>query len=136
MEISALFKVIASALEAQRKRMNVIVSNMANAHTTRTAGGGPYRRKDVVFVPEEVVEGDETLSGVRMLQVVEDPSPFKVIYNPGHPDADSNGYVRLPNVDVLEEMVNMMMSLRSYEASISALNTYKGMLMKTLEIGR
>jgi flagellar basal-body rod protein FlgC len=139
MDTFDVFKVSASALEAQRKRMNVIASNMANAGSTRTEEGGPYRRKDVVFssyMVEPRNMPDSQLEGVKVVDVVADNSPFKTVHDPSNPDADKNGDVQMPNVNVIEEMVNMMMSLRSYEASVSAFNISKTMFMKTLELGK
>lgn len=137
MDTFGVFKVSASALQAQRERMNVIASNMANVQTTKTEAGGPYRRKDVVFhaTPIEQNTGDE-LEGVEVVGVVEDQSPLKTVYDPGHPDADDNGYLELPNVNVIEEMVNMMMAVRAYEANVTTFNISKGMVRKTLELGR
>lgn len=131
-----VFQVSASALEAQRRRMNVITSNMANVNTTRTDQGGPYRRKDVVFTPKIVEANPVELQGVRIAEIVEDKTPFKKIYDPGHPDADKDGYVEMPNVNIIEEMVNMMAAMRAYEASVSAFNTAKSIFLKSLEIGR
>lgn len=137
MDAFSVFKVSASALEAQRHRLNVIASNMANVHTTRTENGGPYRRKDVVFSTVPVEAGAEAvLEGVRVVEVVDDPEPLKKIYDPGHPDADREGFVLLPNVNVMEEMVNMMMALRAYEANVTTFNLTKTMFLRTLEIGR
>jgi flagellar basal-body rod protein FlgC len=132
-----IFKVSASALEAQRVRMNTIASNMANAHTTRTAAGGPYVRKDVVF-SEMPVNSDfaEKLEGVKVSAVVQDNKPPLTIYDPGHPDADEKGYVSMPDINVMEEMVNMMMAVRAYEANVRAFNMSKGMYQKALELGR
>lgn len=139
MDTFDVFNVSASALEAQRKRMNVIASNMANAHSTRTEEGGPYRRKDVVFssylLEPRNLSGVE-LEGVKVVDVAADNSPFKTVYDPSHPDADKNGNVAMPNVNIIEEMVNMMMALRAYEASVSAFNISKTMFMKTLELGK
>ena len=131
-----VFKVSASALEAQRQRMNVIASNMANVHSTRTDEGGPYRRKDVLFSAETVQSDSDTLTGVRIVDVVADSSPFRTVYDPGHPDADKDGYVSMPNINIIEEMVNIMMASRAYEASVSAFNMSKAMFLKTLELGR
>jgi flagellar basal-body rod protein FlgC len=131
-----VFKVSASALEAQRQRMNVIASNMANVHSTRTDEGGPYRRKDVLFSATAVVSDSDTLAGVRIVDVVADSTPFRTVYDPGHPDADKDGYVSMPNINIIEEMVNMMMASRAYEASVSAFNMSKAMFLKTLELGR
>jgi flagellar basal-body rod protein FlgC len=136
MKTFGILQVVASSLEAQRQRMNTIVSNMANINTTRTEGGGPYRRKDVLFEVIEIEAGNEILEGVQVREVVEDNSPFKIVYDPGHPDADERGFVQLPNVNALEEMVNMMLAFRAYEASITAFNITKTMFMKLLELGK
>lgn len=133
MDSFGVFRVSASALEAQRQRMNVIASNMANAHSTRTEEGGPYRRRDVVFSAEPEQAGS-ALEGVKISNVVTDPSPPRMIYDPGHPDADKNGFVAMPNVSVIEEMVNMMMASRAYEASVAAFNMSKSNLMNTLSL--
>jgi len=134
----------ASALTATRLRMDVIAENMANSNTTRTANGEPYRRKYVVF-QEKVNEGEfssffnraqRAAGGVRVLRIGTDMSEFKYDYNPSHPDADENGYVRYPNVEIVQEMVDMMSAYRAYEANITALNTFKDMAVKTLELGK
>ncbi|MDR2664741.1 MAG: flagellar basal body rod protein FlgC [Oscillospiraceae bacterium] len=136
--------VSASALTASRLRMDVIAENMANSSTTRTAEGGPYRRKFVVY---QEIKPDNSFAtffnrastsygGVRVTMIGEDQSEFKLDYNPNHPDADEFGYVRMPNVEVVQEMVDMMSAYRAYEANITALNTFKDMASKTLEIGR
>lgn len=132
----SIFSVSASALEAQRHRMNVIASNMANVHSTRTEEGGPYRRKDVLFTSMTVESNPYNLEGVKVIDVVSDNSPFTTIYDPEHPDANKEGFVSMPNINAIEEMVNMMMAFRAYEASVSAFNTSKLMVMKTLELGR
>ncbi|NBJ68408.1 MULTISPECIES: flagellar basal body rod protein FlgC [Clostridia] len=139
----------ASALTAQRLRMDVISSNIANAQTTRArvneAGEiEPYRRKMVTMQPEgssfqsflHKAANAPTSAGVRVRSITEDQSPFKPVYNPTHPDANENGYVQLPNVDPLKEMVDLMSATRSYEANITSLNASKSMLMKALEIGK
>ena len=132
-----IFKVSATALEAQRVRMNTIASNMANAQTTKTENGGPYVRKDVVFSTLSVSRDPaEKLEGVRVRDIVEDRKPPITVYDPGHPDADENGFVSMPNINVIEEMVNMMMALRAYEANVKAFNISKGMFQKALELGR
>lgn len=132
-----LFNVSASALEAQRMRMNTVASNMANAQSTKTEGGGPYVKKDVAFSSVHMNPGEsDGLVGVKVDGVVEDKKPPLVVYDPGHPDADENGNVSMPNINVLEEMVNMMMALRAYEANVKAFNMSKGMYQKALEIGR
>lgn len=137
----------ASALTAQRLRMDTISENIANAGTTRTENGTPYRRKTVIF---EAANGNEPFSsylskasrerfsggGVRVSAIVQDTTPFKSVYDPGHPDADENGMVQMPNVDVVTEMVNMISATRAYEANVTAINTTKSMASKALEIGK
>ena len=134
----------ASALTATRMRMDVIAENMSNINTTRTETGDPYRRKYVVF-QERTNDRDfaaffnkaRTVSGgVRVVEIGEDMTEFKYDYNPSHPDADENGFVRMPNVEVVQEMIDMMSAYRAYEANITALNTFKDMANKALEIGR
>jgi len=135
MDSFGVFTVSASALAAQRQRMNVIASNMANAHSTSSAEGGPYRRQDVVFTTDPMASGQDGLTGVKVSSIVKDDSPFKMQYDPSHPDADKDGFVAMPNVNIIEEMVNMMMASRAYEASVSAFNMSKAMFTKTLELG-
>ena len=128
--------VSSSALDAQRRRMNVIASNLANAQSTRTEEGGPYKRQDVVFTTMLVGEDSAGMKGVKVADIVTDGKPPRPVYDPGHPDADAEGVVLMPNVNPMEEMVNMMMAVRAYEASISAYNTAKTMMLKSLELGR
>jgi len=120
----------ASALTAERLRLDVIAENLANAGTTRTAEGGPYRRKVVLFAPRGGV------GGVRVVGIARDPSPFRLRYDPGHPDADAAGYVRLPNVDVVKEMVDLITATRAYEANVTAIGAAKAMFQRALDIGR
>lgn len=141
----------ASALTAQRFRMDVISSNIANAETTRATMNEegeyePYRRKMVALEPNQnqfksflhkathIHSNGPT--GVKVSKIVDDQEPFRLQYNPNHPDADESGYVHLPNVDPLKEMVDLMGATRSYEANITSLNATKSMLMKALEIGK
>ena len=131
-----VLKISGQALEAQRRRMNVIASNLANANSTRTDEGSPYRRQDVVFASTTVASNPAELKGVRVADVVSDGTPPRMVHDPGHPDADKDGFVAMPNINSLEEMVNMMMALRSYEASVATFNTAKAMMLKTLELGR
>ncbi|WLR43545.1 flagellar basal body rod protein FlgC [Bacillus carboniphilus] len=140
----------ASALTAQRLRMDVISSNVANIESTRgTYVDGewqPYRRKMVVTEPtnssfssylgKAMGEDSRVGNGVEITSIVEDETPFKKVYNPSHPDADEQGYVNMPNVDLLEETVDLMSSTRSYEANVTVFNASKSMLMKALEIGK
>ncbi len=124
-------KVSATGLEAQKIRMNVIASNIANANSTRTPEGGPYRRKDVLF---ESYLYDQSSVGVNISKIVEDPSPFKKVYQPGHPDADKDGYVSYPNVDAVAEMVNLISATHAYEANLTLIASFKDMFNKTLAI--
>jgi len=126
------FEVSASGMEAQRIRLDVIASNLANIETTRGPNGEPYRRKDVIFAAVPSYQ----IVPVRVLRIIEDNRPFKVVYNPGHPDADREGYVKLPNINPLEEMANMLAAIRAYEANVTAFNSAKQMMLKALEIGR
>jgi len=136
----------ASGLTAEKLRMDVISRNIANVNTTRTEDGTPYRRQVVVFQ-----EGDNKMSfndclndasknligsGVKVVGIKEDTTPFKSVYDPGHPDADEEGYVKMPNVDVMTEMVNMISASRAYEANITAISSAKSMALKALEIAK
>ncbi|MDW7674461.1 MAG: flagellar basal body rod protein FlgC [Bacillota bacterium] len=140
--------VSASGLIASRVRMDVISSNLANVNTTRTENGEPYRRKQVVFEEykpnfQQILQRQmkaNNSNGVHISRIVQDPSPFKLIYDPTHPDAlqegELAGYVQMPNVDVVSEMVDMISATRAYEANVTAVNSAKSMAMKALEIGR
>ncbi|HMK64908.1 MAG TPA: flagellar basal body rod protein FlgC [Thermodesulfobacteriota bacterium] len=137
MDSFAIFKVSASALEAQKGRMNTIASNMANINSTQTESGGPYRRKDVVFSTTSIDSKDPVpLQGVKVESVTESQEPLKKVYDPGHPDANKEGFVSLPNINIMEEMVNMMMASRAYEANVTTFNMSKNMFLKALELGR
>ncbi len=144
MNISQAFAIPASGLDAQRERLNIISSNLANVDSTQTPEGGPYRRRDVVFStsPPEgsfasaLARESSTLKQVKVSQIVYDQRPFKEVFKPSHPDANAEGYVLYPNVNAMEEMVNMISALRSYEANVTMLNSVKSMALKALEIGR
>lgn len=136
-----------SGLTAERLRMDVISNNIANANTTRTAEGGAYRRKVVIFEPrsEETskfaqVLADETQqkpgNGVRATGIVADNAPLRMVYNPGHPDANNEGYVEMPNLNIVTEMVDMITASRAYEANVTAVNSAKSMAMRALDIGK
>jgi len=114
--------------------MDLIADNLANANTTRTPDGQPYRRKVAVFEP--IMPTAHLPGGVRVVQIVQDLTPPRLVYEPGHPDADPNGYVAYPNVDIVHEMVDMITATRAYEANIQAFNAAKMMFMRTLDIGR
>ncbi|WP_179295400.1 flagellar basal body rod protein FlgC [Bacillus sp. FJAT-45350] len=144
------FNATASGLTSQRLRMDVISSNMANADSTRArmvdGEWQPYRRKMVVLQPNQqnfstflnkaMNQSNSPGEGVKVSRIIEDQNPFKMIFQPEHPDANEEGYVQLPNVDPLREMVDLMSATRSYEANVTTLNATKNMLMKALEIGR
>jgi len=134
-----------AALSAQRLRMNLISGNLANVGTTRTQQGGPYRRKEAVFAAQPVEQSfkriladrrNDYLSTVQVAAVIEDPNPPVMKYDPQHPDADEKGYVAMPNINLMEEMVNMISATRSYEANVTALQAAKDMALNALEIGR
>ena len=139
MSLMTAIEVGASGLNAQRKRMEVHVSNLVNANTTQPAGVEPYRKKDVVFSstsPEQSFGAifDNAVQGVEISQVVTDKSDPIKRYEPSHPHADKEGYVAYPNINAMEQMVNVMSVTRSYEANLQAVNMAKDMQMKTLEI--
>ena len=146
MGLLSAMDISASGLNAQRRRLEVISSNLANANTTRTIEGGPYRRKDLVFESAPVQEAfNNTLNsamagqgedGVEVSAIYEDEAPFLKKYDPSHPDADAEGFVLMPNVNPIEEMVNMISATRSFEASVQSINTIKEIARKSLEIGR
>lgn len=138
MELFRSMQASASALTATRLQMDLIANNIANINTTRTPGGGPYRRRFLVQEerPFADVLGQAGGGGVRVTAIQEDQAPFKVKFDPTHPDADNQGMVRLPNVDMLQEITDMMMATRVYEANVTAFNAGKSMALKALEIGR
>lgn len=136
-----------SGLTAERTRMDVISKNIANANTTRTSSGSPYRRQMVVFQENKTSfsdylslysnsNGHSGKAGVKISGIVEDKSPFKKVYDPGHPDANEEGYVNMPNIDIVKEMVDMISATRAYEANITSINSSKSMAMKALNIGK
>jgi flagellar basal-body rod protein FlgC len=137
--------ICASGLTAQRLRMDVIANNLSNANTTRTENGGPYRRQMLVFEARKspISEFEQILQdksaewgGVRVKKIEEDQSPLRRVYDPSNPDADNDGYVNYPNVNVVAEMVDMISSSRSYEANVTAMNSIKSMATKALDIGK
>jgi len=146
MDFFSSMNISASALTAERTRMNLISSNLANANTTRTPEGGPYKRKDAVFSAAAAQAGSfgGALNGaiakdakqVEVTQIIEDQSAPRMQFDPSHPDADARGYVAMPNVNVMEEMADMINATRTYEANVTAVQAAKSMAMKTLEIGK
>lgn len=134
-------RVSASGLSAERLRMDVISSNITNASTTRGADGQPYRRKIAVFsenLKKEMIDGEvkENSMGVKAVGIIEDDSPLRKVYNPSHPDADEEGYVSMPNVNYLNEMADLIVASRAYEANMTVMDAHKSVFMKSLEIGR
>jgi flagellar basal-body rod protein FlgC len=145
MDMLAGIHVSYSGLQAQRTRMNVIASNLANANATRTSEGGPYKRQDVIFATQSPVASfadllDTRLQNgvreVRVLDVVSDPSAIRLEYDPKHPDANAQGFVAYPDINVLQEMVDLVSASRLYEANVTAINSARDMALRALQIGR
>jgi flagellar basal-body rod protein FlgC len=134
MSLLNIFNVAGSAMSAQTQRLNAVASNIANADSATSSNGQVYRAKQVVF--SAVPMGESGADGVVVQQVVEDSSPPKMVYDPNHPLADAKGYVAMPNVNVVEEMVNMISASRSYSTNVDTMNAAKTMLLKTLTIGQ
>ncbi len=144
MDLFTAFDIGASALSAERTQLNITSMNLANAKTTRTMEGGPYRRKAVTLATTPVDKSfgehmqsafDRELKGVRVLDIATDKRPFKQVYEPDHPDANAEGYVLYPDINVVEEMTNMLTTTRSYEANVSSIESVKTMFQKALLIG-
>lgn len=132
-------QVAASGLSAERKRMEVVANNIANAHSTRTPDGTPFRRHNVIFAAAADASdpmAPEGMRGVEVVGVTEDPSELPQVYNPGHPDADADGMVTMPNVSIPTEMVDMMTASRAYEANLSVLSSFREMAEQTLALLR
>jgi len=145
MDFLTSMKISSSGLSVQRQRMETLSSNLANVETTRTPEGGPYRRKDVVvtslpleddFAQVLKTELGEKVNRVLVSSIVEDTSPPRLVYNPTHPDADSQGNVAMPNIDLVGEMVNLVTATRSFEANVTAINAAKSMALRAIELGR
>jgi flagellar basal-body rod protein FlgC len=152
MNLLTAINICSTGLSAERTRLNIASMNLANAHVTRTLDGGPYRARSVVFaaVPyedpeapssstpfaESLADEVQALQTVQVSEIVEDPNPFREIHDPSHPDADERGIVRLPNVNVMEQMMDIMTAARAYEANTTAISTAKSMALKALDIGR
>lgn len=142
MSIFRNMEISSSGLSVGRMKMELISSNIANSSTTKTENGEVYRRKVATFQEKYKTQINELGiskrlgSGVEIKEVMEDNSELKMVYDPSHPDTDENGFVTLPNVDILDEMVDMMAATRAYEANVTAFNASKSMLLKALEIGR
>jgi flagellar basal-body rod protein FlgC len=143
MDIFNTFKVSSSALKANTIRLNTISSNLANVETTSTPEGGPYKKKSVYFESrpmnfQKELEGNmkNAVQGVAVTKILEDESPARKVYDPSHPDAKEDGYVEMPNISVLKEMVDMMSATRAYQANVTTIKSAKRMALKALEIGR
>ena len=139
--LNTAVSVAASALSAERTRIEVAVSNIANAESTRGADGKTYRRRDVVLTTDKVQSFDSALgaasaAGVKVAAIVEDQSPNKRRYDPSHPDADAEGFVELPNINPAEEMVDMVGASRAYQANLTAINLSRDLVSRSLELGR
>lgn len=134
MSLFKVFDIASSAMASQSQRLNVVASNLANVDSATSSTGEPYRARQVVFSTMQTA--DKNTSGVRVAGVVHDASPMKEIFQPNHPMAKENGFVTMPNVNVVDEMVNMMSASRSYQNSIDMMNTTKNLLQKTLSIGQ
>lgn len=143
MDVFTSMKISASALKAQRLRLNTISSNLANIETTRTPDGGPYRKREVVFKSTQQGFADtldsrlrDAAHGVEVSHIQASSKPPRMIYEPGHPDADEQGYVAMPNVDLVEETADMMAASRAYEANVTVVKSAKRMALKALSIGQ
>ena len=145
MDFMTALDISASGLTAERTHINIISMNLANVKTTRTEYGGPYRRKSVEMAATPVDDSfskqmrgalDRELRGVRVMNVVQDTRSFKMVYEPGHPDADADGMVKYPDINVVEEMTSLMTAQRGYEANVTSIDTIKAMYNKALEIAR
>ena len=129
-----VFDIAASAMAAQAQRLNVVASNLANAESATGADGRPYRAKQVVFNAAAV--GAQDATGVRVAGVIDDPTPMKSVYDPKHPLANEQGYVTMPNVNVIDEMVNMISASRAYQNNVEVMNTAKALMLKALTLGQ
>ncbi len=135
MSLTNVFDIASSALSAQSQRLNVVASNLANADSAVSADGTPYRGKQVVFQAIPLREG-VPVPGVKVKEVIDDPSAPRLVYDPKHPLADAKGYVTYPNVSVVEEMTNMISASRSYQINTDVMNTAKSLLLRTLSLGQ
>ena len=143
MSIFSSMQINASGLTLERLKMDTISTNIANVNTTRTEDGGPYARKEIIFEEALVNERNkltghfvEKSSGVKVIGIEDNGDDFKIVYDPSHPDADLEGFVMMPNVNMVDEMIALINTQRTYEANITALNTSKSILMKALEISK
>jgi flagellar basal-body rod protein FlgC len=147
MDLFKIFSISGSGMAAQRSRMTVVAGNLANTETSRTPDGGPYKRRDVIFrsVPAagefsdqlaDLADGYEVVQGVEVVGVKQSSRPPRLLFDPNHPDANADGYVALPDINPMEEMVDMMSAVRSYEANLSTYNTTKSLIRRILDMAR
>jgi flagellar basal-body rod protein FlgC len=136
MSMFRVFDVAASGMRAQSARLNVVASNLANAESITSSNGQPYRAKQVVFQAQPLGANNKQAVGVQVAGVLEDQTPPKLVYDPKNPLADANGYIAMPNVNVVEEMTNMISASRSYQTNIDVMNTAKTLLLRTLSLGQ
>ncbi len=136
MEFMSSFRVCASGLAAQRAKMDVIVSNLANINTTRTPEGGPYKRKVIIFSSEPIGSFNDILRMVKVEGITEEKESIRKVFDPNHPDADSKGIVAMPDINTVAEMADMITANRAYEACVTAFDTTKNMALKALELGK
>lgn len=142
MNIFQSMNISATGLTAERLRLDIVSNNIANMNTTRTPSGGPYKRQIPIFTQklQEIIGSNDGMrikgAGVKVNRIIEDQTPPRLQYNPEHPDANQDGYVAMPNINIVNEMVDMITATRSYEANVTAVNASKSMYLKALEIGR
>lgn len=134
MNLLKVSQIAGSGLLAQRVRLSVSATNIANAHVTRTLEGGPYKAKNVVLKAVPLSKENPEIKVVQVEKIIDDPSPFREVYDPGHPEADERGIVKYPNVDLVTEMVELLSAGRAYEANLNVLSTTKSMVLRTLDL--
>jgi flagellar basal-body rod protein FlgC len=141
MDLTTSLKICGSGLAAQRAKLDIVTSNLANVSTTRTPEGGPYRKKTIVLSAEAINDNfdaklRDVLKSVRIDEIKDDPNGVKMVHDPAHPDADAKGFVAMPNINIMVEMADMITASRAYEACVTAFDATKSMTLKTLEMGR
>lgn len=141
MDLTTSLKICGSGLAAQRAKLDIVTSNLANVDTTRTAEGGPYKRRTIALSAETVADNfnsviKEAVRSVKIDEIREDANSIKMVYDPAHPDADTKGFVAMPNINIMAEMADMILASRAYEACVTAFESTKNMTLKTLEMGK
>ncbi|MCE5388228.1 MAG: flagellar basal body rod protein FlgC [Acidithiobacillus sp.] len=135
MSLFSVLDVASSGLTAQSYRLNVVASNLANANSATSSNGEPYRAREVVFAADPLGTAPAGVNGVQVAGVIEKPGPYKLVYQPGNPLANAEGYVQMPNVNPVDELVNMISASRAYQANVNVMNTTKTLLQQTLQLG-